>query len=255
MEFDIVIPSMNVEGIEPLVLNCLRSIRRFSTDYRLIFIQNGDDLYDSVSSELMKHDSVLCIKNKTNLGFVKAVNQGLKESCAPYVVIQNNDTEATLGWLIGLKAVLTGKSGLSGPRSTQGSTWQGSGGPGRPVIMDVGSMLCFFCTMIRRDVIDTIGYLDEDFGIGFGDDDNYCSRAQAAGFNLVFVPNVFIPHHSRTTFKALYNKDEIQDMQDTALLKHFEKLPGISRKIYDYQGDLYRNHMKSVEARRLAKKA
>lgn len=253
MKFDIIIPSTNVEGIEPLVLRCLRTIREYSTDYRLIFVQNGGELYDGVATELWEHSCTQYIKNQENIGFVKAVNQGLIESTAPYAVIMNNDTEATAGWLEGLCSQLVGSVGLAGPRSTPGSSWQGSLHSGSPRKLCVGRMLCFFCVMIRRDVLDRVGLLDEDFGVGFGDDDNYSARAQSAGFDLVFVPNVFIPHRSRTTFNALYTKSEIQDMQDEALLNHFGKLPEISLEIKAFQDGLYRNHMKNVDARRASR--
>ena len=64
-------------------------------------------------------------------------------------------------------------------------------------------MLVFFCVMIKREVINKIGLLDEKFGVGLGDDDDYCHRAEAAGFRLAFVGNLEIYHKHKATFKAL----------------------------------------------------
>jgi GT2 family glycosyltransferase len=250
MEFDIVIPSTNVDGIEPLLLRCLQTIREYSRNYCLYFIQNGGELYESVAAELWKHESVQYIKNHENVGFVKAVNQGLRETTAPHVVIMNNDAEATSGWLEGLREPMIGSVGLSGPVSNDKMIFGPVVPTGPPRILPVGHMLCFFCVMIRRDVLDTVGLLDEDFGVGFGDDDNYSARAQAKGFELALVPDVFIPHRGRTTFRKLYGQAEIQGMQDEALLKHFDKLSGISSKIKYFQAGMYRTHLRGMTQRR-----
>jgi len=54
--------------------------------------------------------------------------------------------------------------------------------------------LCFPCVYIRRAVFDKIGYLDEAF-TGYGrDDDDFCRRAQAAGFQLAITPDVVVKH-------------------------------------------------------------
>jgi GT2 family glycosyltransferase len=64
-----------------------------------------------------------------------------------------------------------------------------------------------------------VGLLDEQFGVGFGDDDDYCHRAQTAGFRLALVLDLVIPHHHRSTFRTLYSEAEIRAMQQTALKK------------------------------------
>jgi len=246
--YDIVIPSMNVNGIEPVVLKCLQTIREYSKNYCLYFVQNGDDLYDSVADELALHKNVYIIQNEDNLGFVKAVNQGLLESTSPFVVVMNNDTEAVPHWLEKLRAPLVHKYALSGPSTTTPDSWQGRCSRGiSPVRLPVGHMLAFFCVMIRRDALLSVGVLDEDFGIGFGDDDNYSARAQAQGFGLVYVPEIVIPHHHRTTFKLVYSEDEIQRMQNSALTLHFDKLKGISKAIHHFQERLYREHLQKIK--------
>ena len=75
------------------------------------------------------------------------------------------------------------------------------------------AMLAFFCVMIRREVLDTVGLLDRVYGVGFGDDDDYCRRAHRANWRLVLTMQLRIPHRHRTTFKSLYSNDMIADMQ------------------------------------------
>ena len=52
------------------------------------------------------------------------------------------------------------------------------------------TFIVFFCTMIRRAVIQNIGILDTDtFQIGFGEDMDFCKRAKLAGWEIAKVPN------------------------------------------------------------------
>lgn len=74
-------------------------------------------------------------------------------------------------------------------------------------------MLAFFCTMFRSSVWQEIGLLNEVFGIGFGDDDDYCERIHNAGYDLALVQDLIIPHDHRSTFKAHFKDDEIEEMQ------------------------------------------
>ena len=57
-----------------------------------------------------------------------------------------------------------------------------------------------FCLLIGREVIDAIGLLDEQFGIGWFDDDDYCLRAIAAGFRAVIAGDAFVHHYGGRTF-------------------------------------------------------
>jgi len=223
-KFDIVIPSWNMSHV---AIPCLESIKKHSKDYRVIFVDNGSEKEElSKIVKVLNTMPHLLIRNEENLGFIKATNLGLKASDAPYVVLMNNDTEAVSGWLEKLVEPLEkeSKCGLSGPLTTTPNSWQGKYEKGHSgyVIREKG-MLAFFCTMIRRDVIDNVGYLDEDFGVGFADDDDYCRRARLEGYILALVQDLVIPHHHRTTFKEIYGEEKIPEMQRNAISKFLGK--------------------------------
>src|SRR5262249_10220977 len=59
-----------------------------------------------------------------------------------------------------------------------------------------------FCLLIKREVIDKVGVLDERFGVGCFEDDDYCRRALAAGFRCVIARDAFIHHAGGATFRA-----------------------------------------------------
>lgn len=217
-KFDIIIPHWGKNrNLTNLATNCVRSIRDHSSDYRIIFVDNGTPPEEFALIEPELRGSMV-VRNTQNMGFVRATNQGLALSSAPYVVLMNNDTQAVPNWLELLAAPLELPVGLSGPLTDTQGSWQGRWqGRGRAIILEKHRMLAFFCVMIRREVIDACGYLDEGFGLGFGDDDHYCWLAHQKGFRMALQQDLLIPHHHRSTFKSMFTDVEIKERQRTAL--------------------------------------
>ncbi len=222
-KIDIVIPVWNQAD---LTIQCLRSIGEYTSDYQIILIDNASEEqeFDRIDEELQKHPHLL-IRNTTNTGFVKATNRGICASKAPFIVLMNNDTEAAPQWIEKLmKPFEEERVGASGPLTTTRDSWQcrQKVKPGY-LVLNESSMLAFFCTMFRREVFDKVGLLDEDFGVGFGDDDDFSDRMHRAGYRLALVTELVIPHHHRSTFKKLYEKAEIHRMQVAAIDLFYEK--------------------------------
>ena len=231
MQYDIIIPHYGIGHAVALAGRCLETIREYSEDYRIIFVDNASPEDGQLRDELDRHPHIL-IRNTENLGFVKAVNYGLWLSTAPYVVLLNNDTEAVQGWLEALRdGFIRPNIGIVGPlmnvrkrksdpifkvsRPCWQSEWKISGGGG-PYVLPKSAMVAFFCAMFRRETLDRVGYLDERYGVGFADDDDYCHRAHQAGYDIVLQQALAIPHHHRSTFAELYKPAEIKAMQDQA---------------------------------------
>jgi GT2 family glycosyltransferase len=61
-------------------------------------------------------------------------------------------------------------------------------------------ILAFFCVAIKREIIEKIGLLDEAYGIGMFEDDDYCMRVKEQGYKLVCADDVFIHHHLSASF-------------------------------------------------------
>lgn len=227
---DIAIPNWNQSK---LAVACLQSIRAHTTNYRLIFVDNGSapDEFAAIAAELQRHPHLL-VRNRRNLGFVKAVNQGLCLSTAEHVVLLNNDTEVAADWIARLQAPFAdARVGAVGPVTNATDCWQGR----EPVLpgyrlISATSMLAFFCVMFSRQCINDVGLLDESFGVGLADDDDYCRRIHDEGYHLALAQDLLIVHHHRSTFRQLYSNDQIDAMTQQGRDLFYRKHPGAKRK-------------------------
>src|SRR5262249_30764996 len=157
-----------------------------------------------------------------NRGFPAGCNQGITASRGAQVLLLNNDTVVTTGWLLRLLRALhsSPEVGLAGPCSNRvsgeqqvpvtysqgdlngldGFAWEW--GRKHDQVTEETDRLVGFCLLIKRSVIDAVGLLDEDFGIGNFEDDDYCRRAMQAGFKAMIACDAFIHHVGGATFTA-----------------------------------------------------
>jgi GT2 family glycosyltransferase/glycosyltransferase involved in cell wall biosynthesis len=161
------------------------------------------------------------ILNGENRGFAAANNQGLTAHSAPFYLLLNSDTVVDDGWLDGMIGVLDARPevGMVGPVSNSVGNEQRivCGGADERAIMAAGrawaaacdndvfltELLGFFCVAIRQEVIERVGLLDEHFGVGFFEDDDYCARTLAAGFSLACHEGTFVLHKGGVSFDQL----------------------------------------------------
>lgn len=161
------------------------------------------------------------ILNSSNRGFAAASNQGLAQAKGEFLTLLNNDTQVTAGWTRTLRRHLQHDPGLGliGPvtnnignearidihyqdswempiRARQ-HTWRHAG------LTVPCATLGFFAVMMPRSTFQRVGPLDEAFGLGFFEDDDYCRRVEEAGLSCAFAEDVFIHHHLSASFKQL----------------------------------------------------
>jgi GT2 family glycosyltransferase len=67
----------------------------------------------------------------------------------------------------------------------------------------------FFCIKIPYAIQEAVGYLDEDFGRGGGEDDDYCLRCHLAGFSVAFALGSYLLHFvGKSTWRGAESPDE-----------------------------------------------
>ena len=124
------------------------------------------------------------------------------------LVILNNDTYVTPGWLLDLTRHLAqGSAPWLGGASNQQHRQRGqdrhsirghagdadaaraytSSRAGERLDLPV---IAFFCAAMPRTVYEKVGGLEERFGLGFFEDDDYCQRVRKAGFQVAVAEDV-----------------------------------------------------------------
>ena len=206
-------------------IKCVESIEKHTPEpYEIIFVDNGssDGTRDYLKGYAKNHDNVVLILNDENKGFAGGNNQGIAQAKGNYIVLLNNDVVVTDHWLERLIAHLEihPDIGMVGPMSNAVSGPQlvpnvsygdnmkamqrfardftaGYAGKSAEIMRLVG-----FCLLIKKEVIDVIGGLDENYVSGNYEDDDLCLRALIAGYKNIIAHDVFIHHYCSMTFKG-----------------------------------------------------
>ena len=199
-------------------LDCLKTVVALDyPDFRVLLVDNGSEppLAPAISA---RFPDVMMLRLPANLGFAGGYNAGLRralESDSRYFLLLNNDTllrpdvltklvaeieqAADVGlvtakiyyaadpqriWTVGanLNVFLDLKDGGAGQIDT--GQWDD------PRDIDFAP---FCALLIRRDVIEEVGLLDEEFFLYYEDMD-YCRRTKAAGWRVRLCPAAHVLH-------------------------------------------------------------
>ncbi|WP_411343957.1 glycosyltransferase [Paenibacillus sp. WLX1005] len=199
---------------------CIDSIRKFTTpgSYELIVVDNLST--DGTRDWLAEQTDIMTIFNSQNEGFPKGCNQGIAIATGDNVLLLNNDVIVAPEWLDNLLTCLYSDEsiGAVGPVTNNSANHQMI-----PVPYDsIEDMLQFaismnvsnpdkweeriklvgLCMLIKREVIDQIGVLDEIFTPGNFEDSDYSFRILQAGYKMMVCRDTFIHHFGSVSFKA-----------------------------------------------------
>ncbi|MBK8596266.1 MAG: glycosyltransferase [Holophagales bacterium] len=219
----------------PLTRRCLESLRTHTDleGVEVLVVDNGST--DETPARLAEYPWLKTIRNGTNLGFVRGNNVGIAAARpGSDVVLLNNDLEIPQhGWLdrlaacahsapdvgvVGCRLVMPdGRFLHAGTYVLPDTVWgQQIGSNETNVGQFAGDRtvegIVFACAYIKREALDAVGGLSEDFESYFEDTD-YCLRAREAGFRTVCCGGVTLVHeeHGSTAtdpafFESLFHR-------------------------------------------------
>lgn len=254
-----------------LTLSAIESVYQSISEYHyeIILVDNHscDGIVERVRSA---YPQVRVIGNEENAGFAKANNQGIRIANGRYVLLLNSDTIVrtdTLDVMVsfmdghpqvgasGCKVVLPDGSldkacrrgfptpsasfyyafGFSKlfpnvPRFNQYQLGYLDPDESYPVDCLVGAFM-----LVRKEAIDQIGLLDEEFFM-YGEDIDWCYRIKQAGWEIFYYPQTSITHYKgassrRKPFKIVY---EFHRAMWLFHRKHYQKkyLPWVNGLVY-----------------------
>ena len=227
---DIIIPVFNSLSYLSSCINSVIKNTDLESNILIIDDASTDPAIPEYINSIQNSNPLINItswRNKTNLGFVKTVNKALSKS-DNHCVILNSDTIVPKGWLSRLIQPLKTnyKTASVTPYSNAATICsfpyikEYNNLPEGYSVEMLDSIFCDlnkdktlqiptgvgFCMAMNRNTINDIGYFDEEaFGMGYGEENDWCIRATQKGYKHIHVQDLFVYHLSRTKSIDLAN--------------------------------------------------
>lgn len=217
---------------------CLKTLARtVSVDSRVFVIDDAstDDRVRPLLQAWVEQDGTTreLLVNEENQGFVATANRGLRRAHSD-VVLLNSDTRVTNGWLECLAACLESDDTIATATPWSNNAEIASipkfcrNNPvppdadavayiirncGQPIYPELPTAVGF-CMAISHHAIKRIGVFDEEtFGRGYGEENDFCQRAQQAGMRNVLCDDAYVVHHGGASFAPLGLKPDEKSMR------------------------------------------
>ena len=205
--------------------SCVDSIRKYTAEntYEIIIVDNNST--DGTREWLKDQKDIVVILNDANVGFPKGCNIGIAASEKENdILLLNNDTVVTPRWLDNLKTCLYSdvKVGATASITNNCSNYQSISVPynhinnmiafadvnnvSNPEKWEEKTRLVAFCMLIKRNVLNNIGIIDERFTPGNFEDDDLCMRIIESGYKLMLCNDSFIHHFGSSSFNKDHSK-------------------------------------------------
>ena len=204
---------------------CLDSLDRFTAypDLEVVVVDNAssDDTPAMLRARAASDPRLMVVLEPVNRGFAAGCNRAAREASGEVLCFLNNDTVLTPGWLGPLVTTLEDEPGvgLVGPVSNGVANEARVRGSYRTLAELLAfaedharrhrgrsfsiPMLALYCAALRRSVWEQVGPLDEAFGLGLFEDDDYARRLRRAGLDLVCHEEAFVHHWQQASFDRM----------------------------------------------------
>lgn len=203
----------NPEQITQMV-NSMTKIGFFERgDRELIIVNNGKQPVSKDFAHIMAKRTLQVVNCEDNRGWEGGLIEGLKVAHGKYVCFQNDDVhipQAHINFYDHLMEPFETYQdiGMVGPTSTCSAGIQSIYNPNSPIKMTEVRWLIGYCVMIDREILDSVGGVDET--LPGGDDFDLSIRMRKAGKKLLVNPSAFLIHHGFQTGTRI-NGDHTKD--------------------------------------------
>jgi GT2 family glycosyltransferase len=206
---------------------CLESILASGGGEQIVVVDNGstDGSLEYLLELAVVNPRVLLDPVGRNLGFAAACNRGLSRADGETLVLLNNDTIVSTGWIDRLRSHLENPAvGMVGPvtnrigtdaeiETTYRTLGEFHAFAAERAARHAGRsrstrMLAMFCVALRREVLERVGTLDERFEVGMLEDDDYSARVTVSGYSLLCAEDAFVHHFGEASFGKLFRGGE-----------------------------------------------
>lgn len=235
------------------VRRCLNALERTVRSDQITVIVIDDASPDAAIGPLLAGlpEHWVRVRNERNIGFVGTANLGMALAGRADVILLNSDTEVTDGWLeamldcaatdpaIASVTPLTNHGEIASlPEFCRANPWPDQPAlwaracreSGPPEYTQVPTAVGF-CMFMRRACIDRIGGFDElAFGRGYGEENDWCCRASAAGWIHVLCDTAFVAHEGGASFGPLGLRPDARAME-ALLARHPDYLDRVHQFI------------------------
>lgn len=244
-QVDIIIPIYN--ALDDLKI-CLNSLYK-NTDLkrnRLVLINDCSsdlDVLPFLQQQTCADKNIIVINNESNKGFSANINIGMAQSAENDVILLNSDTVLISHWVEKLQECAYSRKEIGtvtpvSNNATLCSVPLFCEENKLPDDIDIDTAAAIvercsfkqypritvangFCMYVKREVIDLIGNFDaETFGRGYGEENDFCNRAEQAGYIHVMCDDTYI-YHSGTKSFVSKEKEEYIRQHDMILNKRY----------------------------------
>ena len=234
---DIIVPVYRgLDETRNCIESVLRSGGRCGTRLRIYNDASPEpEVTKYLRSLAAREPRIILVENEENLGFVGTVNRAMRAALAVTdsvaVLLLNSDTVVAGDWvdrmlahtiarpdIASVTAMSNNATICSYPRLGENAMPPGMevsdldsearvANAGRSVEIPTG---VGFCMLITRQALERVGLFDEEaFGKGYGEENDFCMRAIAAGFRHLLALDVFVHHVGEVSFAAISKPGKI----------------------------------------------
>ena len=212
-KISIIILSYNHPDLMQLTIDSIIK-KSFYPNMEIIVVDNNSNTETvNLLKQYQKYKNVKLIFNKTNTGFAHGNNIGLKAATGDYLILLNNDVIVTPGWLsrlifhlkkhnIGLVGPVTNNIGNEAKIDSNLANYLAYTSLHWGETLRVNNIAAF-CWIMSRDTYRKIGGLDQSFGRGMFEDDDYCKSVLKLGKKILIADDVFIHHTGSASLKQI----------------------------------------------------